>query len=310
MKDPYQVLGVARTATADQIKQTYRKLARELHPDVNPGDKRAEDRFKEASAAYDFLSDPVRRGQYDRGEIDATGAPKRRAWRSANTGGGRGARADFNFGENVDDILAEMMRRKARARHWTEDPDEPHQRRQARRGADARHPVSVSFVEAALGCSKRVGLVTGKSIDVRIPPATTDGQSLRLKGQGHPGTPAGDAFVDIKVEPHPYFTRRDRDVLIDVPVSLQEAVLGGKITVPTIDGKVAMTVPPGANTGTVLRLKGRGIASPAGAAATSRGDQLVTLKVMLPEDDAELRKFVEKWGPRNGYDPRAKAGMG
>ncbi len=301
MKDPYEVLGVARTATADEIKQAYRKLARELHPDVNPGDKRSEERFKEASAAYDFLSDAGKRGQYDRGEIDATGAPRRRAWRS-HAGGGRGTRTGFGFDGGVDDILAEMMRRKARARtsHWTDDPEEPPRVR----GADSRHPVSVGFVDAALGCSRRVSLSTGKTIDVRIPPATTDGQTLRLKGQGHPGAPAGDAFVDIAVEPHPYFTRRDRDVLVEVPVSVQEAVLGGKITVPTIDGKVAVTVPPGSNTGTVLRLKGKGIPTPA-----ARGDQLVTLKVMLPEGDAEFRKLVEKWGARNGYDPRAKAGM-
>ncbi|MEW5729393.1 MAG: DnaJ C-terminal domain-containing protein [Pseudomonadota bacterium] len=305
MKDPYEVLGVAKTATADEIKQAYRKLARELHPDVNPGNKRAEERFKEASAAYDFLSDADKRGQYDRGEIDATGAPRRRTWRG-HAGGGRGARSGFAFGEDVDDILAEMMRRKARARghHWTDDPEEAPRAQRQQRGADSRHPVTVSFVEAALGCSKRIALVTGKEIDIRIPPATTDGQTLRLKGQGHPGSPAGDAFVDIKVEPHPYFNRRDRDVLVEVPVSVQEAVLGGKITVPTIDGKVAVTVPAGSNTGTVLRLKGKGIPTPA-----ARGDQLITLKVMLPENDPDFRKLVEKWGARAGYDPRAKAGM-
>lgn len=296
MKDPYQVLGVAPSATADQIKQAYRQLARELHPDVNPGNRRAEERFKEVSAAYDFLSDADKRRQYDDGDIDATGAPKRRTWRG-HAGGGRGARSGFAFGDDVDDILAEMLRRKDKGRGAGQ------QQRQAR-GADVRHPVSVGFAEAALGTSKRVALVTGKEIDVRIPPGTTDGQTLRLKGQGHPGSPAGDAFVDIAVEPHPFFTRRDRDVLMDIPVSLQEAVLGGKITVPTIDGRVAVTVPAGSNTGTVLRLKGKGIPTPA-----ARGDQLVTLKVVLPEGDDELRKFVEKWGTRNGYDPRAKAGM-
>lgn len=305
MKDPYQVLGVARTSPADEIKQAYRKLARTLHPDVNPNDPKAEERFKEITAAYDFLSDPDKRGQFDRGEIDPTGAPKRRAnWRS-HAGGGRGSRAGFSFGDDVDEIMAEMMRRRdsgrshwsrAQGPHWTEE-GEP-------RGADARHAVSVPFVEAAVGTTRRITLVTGKALDVRIPPGTVDGQALRLKGQGHPGAPAGDAFVDIKVEPHPYFVRRDRDILVTVPVSLQEAVLGGKITVPTIDGKVALTVPANSNTGSVLRLKGRGIAGGAG-----RGDQLVTLQVMLPEDDAELRKFVEKWGPRHGYDPRAKAGM-
>lgn len=299
MKDPYHVLGVARTAAADEIKQAYRQLARELHPDLNPGNRRAEERFKEVSAAYDFLSDAEKRRQFDNGEIDATGAPKRGAWR----GGHAKAKAGGNpFGEGgVDDILAEMLRRKEKARGWgfgggSEKP--------MPKGADARHPVSVTFVEAALGTSKRVALVTGKEIDVRIPAGTTDGQTLRLKGQGNPGAPAGDAFIDIAVEPHAYFTRRDRDVLIDLPISLQEAVLGGKITVPTIDGRVAVTVPPDSNTGSILRLKGRGIPTPA-----ARGDQLVTLKVVLPEGDDELKKFVEKWGARNGYDPRAKAGI-
>lgn len=304
MKDPYQVLGVARTAPADEIKQAYRKLARVLHPDVNPKDAKAEERFKEVTAAYDFLSDPTRRAQYDRGEIDPTGAPKRRAHQRPHAGGGRGSRAGFSFGEDVEEIMAEMMRRKQSGRsthwsraqgpHWTEET-EP-------RGADARHAVSVPFIEAATGTTRRITLVTGKALDVRIPPGTIDGQSLRLKGQGHPGNPPGDAFVDIKVEPDPLFTRRDRDVLVTVPISLQEAVLGGKITVPTIDGNVALTVPAGSNTGSVLRLKGRGIAG-----EPARGDQLVTLQVVLPDSDAELRKFVEKWGPRHGYDPRAKA---
>ncbi|MGE5547885.1 MAG: DnaJ C-terminal domain-containing protein [Solirubrobacterales bacterium] len=298
MKDPYEVLGVARTAGADEIKQVYRKLARELHPDRNPGDRRAEDRFKDISAAYDFLSDPERRGQYDRGEIDATGAPKRRSHWRGGAGGGQGSRG--GFGEDVDDILSEMLRRKEKGRsRWGFGGGD-----KAAKGGDARHPVTVSFAEAATGTTRRITLVTGKTIEMRIPPGTTDGQSLRLKGQGHPGSPAGDAFVDVTVEADPLFTRRDRDVLVEMPVSLQEAVLGGKITVPTVDGKVAVTVPPGSNTGTVLRLKGKGI-----AVGDARGDQLVTLKVVLPDDDAELRKFVEKWGPRNGYDPRTKAGQ-
>lgn len=298
MKDPYQVLGVAKSAGADEIKQAYRQLARELHPDLNPGNRRAEERFKEVSAAYDFLSDAEKRRQFDNGEIDATGAPKRGAWRG---GHGKGRAGGNPFGEGgVDDILAEMLRRKEKGRGWGFGGGE----KAMPKGADSRHPVSVTFAEAALGTSKRVSLVTGKEIDVRIPAGTTDGQTLRLKGQGNPGSPPGDAFIDIAVEPHAFFTRRDRDVLIDVPVSLQEAVLGGKITVPTIDGRVAVTVPPGSNSGSVLRLKGKGIPTPA-----ARGDQLVTLKVVLPDNDDELRKFVEKWGARNGYDPRAKAGM-
>lgn len=320
MKDPYQVLGVGRGVTADELKQAYRTLARELHPDVNPGDSRAEERFKEITAAYDFLSDAGRRGQYDRGEIDATGAPRRRS-RPHGHGAGPGAgargggRSGFSFGEDADDILSELLRRKDRAKRTDQTRSGSSSGSQQQggfsgrplRGEDARHSLTVSFVEAAAGATRRVTLVTGKSLDVRIPAGSADGQSLRLKGQGYPGilgAADGDAYVDIHVDSHPFFTRRDLDILIEVPITLQEAVLGGKVTVPTIDGRVALTVPAGANSGTVLRLKGKGI-----PASQGRGDQLVTLRVVLPDNDADLRKFVEKWGPRHGYDPRAKAGM-
>lgn len=309
VKDPYQVLGVVKAASDDDIKKAYRQLARTLHPDLNPGDKRAEERFKEVSAAYDFLSDAKKRRQYDDGEIDATGAQKRRAWRAhggtgsgtgTGTGGGWGARSGFEFGGDVDDILAEMLRRKAKGRAGAGGAN-------GNRGADVRHTLAITPAEAAAGVTKRVSLASGKSLDVRIPPGTIDGQSLRLKGQGHAGIGGdGDAFVEIKVDLPAIFTRRDNDVLLDLPISVQEAVMGGKVTVPTIDGKVAVTIPPGSNSGAVLRLKGKGLPGPNNA----KGDQLVTLKVMLPEHDPEFRKLVEKWGPRHGYDPRAKAGLG
>lgn len=304
MKDPYQVLGVAKAASDDEIKKAYRQLARTLHPDVNPGDKKAEERFKEVTAAYDFLSDGERRRQYDNGEIDATGAAKRKSWHSA--GGGRGSRSGFSsgfsFGDDVDDILSEMMRRKEKGRQQTHRTGA--QAGHGVKGEDAHHALTVSFLEAALGATKRVTLVSGKSLDVKIPLGAVDGQSLRLKGQGYPsflGDADGDAYIDLKVEPHPFFTRRDKDVLLDLPVSVQEAVQGGKVPVPTVHGKVMLSVPAGSNTGTVMRLKGKGI---------DGGDQLVTLRVVLPEGDAEFAKLVEKWGPRHGYDPRTKAGMG
>lgn len=303
LKDPYQVLGVARTASDDDIKKTYRRLARELHPDLNPGDKRSEERFKDISAAYDFLSDPEKRAAFDAGDIDASGAQKRRGgWRGHAGGpfGGAGA-GGFGFGGNADDIFEELMRRKERGRAGA--------RAKAGRGADIRHSLRISFVDAANGASKRVTVLSGKTLDVRIPPGTKEGQTLRLKGQGHPGSEggdAGDALIDLHVEPHPFFVRRDSDILLDLPISVQEAVLGGKVTVPTIDGKVTLTIPPGSNSGAVLRLKGKGIA----AAGGQRGDQMVTLKVVLPDNDAEFAKLVEKWGARHGYDPRAKAGMG
>ncbi|MGE5476702.1 MAG: DnaJ C-terminal domain-containing protein [Bacteroidales bacterium] len=297
MKDPYEVLGVAKSASDDEIKKVYRQLARTLHPDLNPGDKRAEERFKEVSAAYDFLSDAERRRRYDNGEIDASGAQRRRAWRG-HGGGAKSSRAGFDFGSSAEDILAEMLRRKARGRQGPSDGN---------RGGDVRHTLTITQAEAAIGTTKRVTLLSGKSLDVRIPPGTSDGQTLRLKGQGHPGIGGdGDAFIDIKVDLPAHFTKRDLDVLLDLPISVQEAVMGGKVTVPTIDGKVVITIPPGSNTGAVLRLKGKGVAGANGA----RGDQLVTLKVVLPEHDSEFRKLVEKWGPRHGYDPRAKAGLG
>ena len=319
LKDPYHVLGIARGATADQIKQSYRALARELHPDVNPGDKKAEERFKEITAAYDFLSDADKRGKFDRGEIDATGAPKQRTHTHHRAGGfgpnpgfgagGFGGGA-FDFGNDPNEILAEMMRRKEKGRKgwgsaWGfgmgEEADPP------KSGQDAHHSLKVSFGEAAAGTTKRVKLATGKSLDVRIPPGSIDGQTLRLKGQGYPGQnggPAGDAFIDIKVDPHSHLVRRDQDILLDLPISVGEAVTGAKITVPTADGQVTVSIPPGSNTGTVLRLKGKGMKTDKGV-----GDQLVTLKVVLPDNDAEFAKFVEKWAGKSSYNPRAKAGL-
>lgn len=298
MKDPYEVLGVAKTASDGEIKKAYRQLARDLHPDLHPGDKKAEDRFKDVSAAYDFLSDADKRRRYDDGEIDATGATRRRSWRPHGSGGSgaRSSRSGFGFGGNADDILAEMLRRKARGRQGPADGN---------RGTDVRHTLTITQAEATAGITKRVTLLSGKSLDVRIPPGTTDGQTLRLKGQGNPGIGGdGDAYIDIKVELPLNFTKRDLDVLLDLPVSVPEAVLGAKITVPTIDGKVMITIPPGSNTGSVLRLKGKGVAGPNG----TQGDQLVTLKVVLPSHDSEFHKFVEKWGPRHGYDPRGRTG--
>lgn len=297
MRDPYEVLGVAKTASDDELKKAYRALARTLHPDLNPGDKRAEERFKEVSAAYDFLSDTEKRRQYDAGEIDATGAQRRRSWR-AHGGGTRSNRSGFNFGDNVDDILSEMMRRKTRGRQGGENLN---------RGTDVRHTLTISQTEATTGTTKRITLLSGKSLDIRIPPGTLDGQTLRLKGQGNPGIGGdGDALIDIKVDLPAYFSKRDQDILLDLPISVQEAVMGAKVTVPTIDGKVVVTIPPGSNTGAVLRLKAKGLPGSGG----TRGDQLVTLKVVLPEHDGEFRKLVEKWGPRHGYDPRTKVGLG
>ena len=309
VKDPYQLLGVSKGAAADQIKQSYRRLARELHPDLNPGDAKAEERFKDISAAYDFLSDDTKRGQYDRGEIDASGQPLRRAHCNNHRNQAGANPFKFEFGNDPDEIMAEMMRRKEKGKKswgsaWGFGAEEP----KPKTGSDAHHTLKVSFADAANGTTKRVTLATGKSVDVRIPPGSADGQSLRLKGQGFPsnaGGPAGDAYIDIKVDPHTLFERRDQDIILELPISVIEAVQGAKITVPTSDGQVMVTVPPGSNTGTILRLKGKGIKQPNG----TTGDQLVKLLVELPENDVEFAKLVEKWGAKAAYNPRTKLGI-
>jgi DnaJ-class molecular chaperone len=317
LEDPYKLLGVARDASADQIKTAYRKLARGLHPDLHPNDKQAEDRFKRVSAAYDLLSDSTKRARFDAGEIDASGAEKARARPKGNPGGGFGGfGGGFQFNDNPQDIFDELLRRrsKGRAKGWSPFDDQPGPGAGAGAnagggaGADAQFSLKISLPEALLGETKRITLTSGKSLDVKVPPGSKDGAVLRLKGQGHPGragAPAGDALIEIKIEPHPFFTRQNDDILITVPVTMAEALLGGKVTVPTLDGKVTVTVPAGANSGTTLRLKGKGVPS-----GSNRGDQLVTLQVTLPDRaNDDLIHFIKNWEAKNPYDVRKKAGM-
>lgn len=303
MRDPYQVLGVGRTASADDIKQAFRKLAKQYHPDVNPGRADIEHKFKEINAAYSLLSDEEKRARFDRGEIDASGAERpdrsfRRAY--AGAGGAGGGRADpFDFDDPFADIFG-----AARKRYGAGSGVKA-------KGADVAYSVTVPFVDACLGTKRRVSLSTGKSIDVAVPPGTRDLAKLRLKGQGLPGlggAPAGDALIEVHVVPHPYFVRREDDIHIEVPITLQEAILGAAIKVPTLDGTVAVKVPKGANTGTTLRLKGKGVLNPD---RRTNGDQYVKLTVMLPDKiDPELSAFVEKWAKTHDYDVRKKAGIG
>ena len=309
MADPYSILGVAKSASAEEIKSAYRKLAKKLHPDVNPGKKDIEQKFKEVTAAYDLLSDKEKRARFDRGEIDAQGQEKGFGgsaggdpFRGFRRGGPRpGAGSDafggFSGAESMEDIFAEFMGGGRRRGPQQQPPQ---------KGADVSYSLSVSFTEACLGGKRRVTLTSGKTIDITIPPGTEEGHKLRLRGQGVEGAGGtGDAIIEIHVEAHPYFTRKDNDILLDAPVSLPEAVLGASITVPTLDGSVAVKVPKSANTGTTLRLKGKGVGSAKGAA----GDMLVKLKVMLPENPSEdLEEAVEKWAKKNAYDPRKKLG--
>lgn len=299
MPTPYEILGVAPSASADDIKKAYRKLAKKLHPDLNPGNKKVEQQFKELSVAYDLLSDPAKRARYDRGEIDATGAerPDRSFYRRYAEGREGAKYQDFSIDEDsfVDDIFANLFRQQQRRS----------ERSMHLRGADVTYVAEVDFVEAAVGAKKRLMLTDGKTLDVTIPPGTEDGQTLRLKGQGLPGTgggASGDAYIEVKVAPHPIFTRMGSDVHIELPVTLPEAVLGATVTAPTVDGPVSLKVPPESNTGSTLRLKGKGIVD---RASGKRGDQYVRLKVVLPDRaDPELKAFLEKWSAQHPYSVR------
>lgn len=296
MRDPYQVLGVAKTASAEEIKKKYRQLAKKLHPDLNPGNAEAAAKFKDVSAAYDLLSDAQKRARFDRGEIDASGAerPERQYYRAyAESPEG----AKYNSPFEADDLFSELFGRARGGRDFKI------------RGTDVSYVLPVDFLEAAAGAKKRVTMADGTVLDVNIPAGTEDRQTLRLKGQGQAGfggAEAGDAYIEVHIQPHAFFTRKDNDVHLELPISLGEAALGGKITVPTIDGDVSMTIPKGANTGTTLRLKGRGILD---RKSRQRGDQYVKLKVVLPEGgDPELARFVESWS-RKDDDVRARLGF-
>jgi DnaJ-class molecular chaperone len=299
--DLYATLGVGREASQEDIKRAYRQLAKEMHPDLNPDKPEVGERFKQVTAAYDILSDPERRGRYDRGEIDASGQerPQYQYRDFAEDPAARRyyTREGFGDEEQLHDFLEGLFGGRGAGRGF----------RVRGRGADVSYTLPVEFLEAARGAKKRVTMADGRTIDLTIPPGVHDRQTLRLKGQGMPGFEGGDpgdAYVELHVQPHPFFERKDHNIHIDLPVSVPEAVLGGRIEVPTIDGPVTMSVPKGSNTGTTLRLRGRGVVD---QMSGQRGDQYVRLQVALPKtQDAELEEFVRRWAGDHAYDPRAE----
>jgi len=296
VKDPYEILGVARTAAPDDIRQAYRRLAKKLHPDLNPGNKESEERFKEVSGAHELLSDPDKRRRFDNGEIDASGSERRKQRfykdfaAEAAPGHPYENRSGFADFTEANDLFAQLLRRQAE---------------EARRapGPDLNYRLSIEFLDAINGATKRLTLPEGGTIDVTIPPGIQEGQTLRLRGKGAPSVgegASGDALVEISINPHRFFARHGDDIHVDLPVTLTEAVLGARVRVPTPTGPVILTVPKGSNTGAVLRLKGKGAPRPGG-----HGDELVKLKVMLPtEPNPELEAFLSSWAPGTGYDPR------
>jgi DnaJ-class molecular chaperone len=313
MRDPYEILGLAKTASAAEVKSAYRRLAKKFHPDQSKEPK-AKDKFAEIGAAYEIVGDEKKRESFDRGEIDAEGKPRHQgfdgfagAGRRARSGRGDGSgsqRFDFDFGgepgrggagAGIDpDILAELFGAQAGGRS-----------RAPQRGEDVVATATVPLAMAAAGGSARVTLPTGKTLDVAIPVGVEEGKQIRLRGQGQPGLrngPAGDALVAIRYAPHPLFRVEGRDLRLDLPITLYEAVLGGKVRTPTLDGEVELAIPQSASSGRVLRLRGKGLPA---AGEGRHGDLLATLRIVLPaESDPELLGLMRRLRDEKPYDPR------
>jgi DnaJ-class molecular chaperone len=325
MRDPYQVLGVDRKASAADIKSAYRRMAKKLHPDANKNDPKAAARFSELNAAHEIIGDEDKRKAFDRGEIDAEGKPKFQGFEGFGAGGpGRGGAAgdshfeSFHFGPEgftrsgrrgaagsggdfsgggFEDILREAFGgaagRGRRTQFEGDDFGGP--------GADVHAETMVTLPEAAKGVTRRLRLPTGKEIDVKIPAGITSGQHVRVRGQGMPGQAgAGDVLITVAVAPHKLFALDGADLKLELPITLYEAALGGKVRVPTLDGHVELTIPPWTSSGRTFRLRGKGFPAKAG-----KGDLLATIQVMLPEkSDAELDELMKKWRTEKSYDPR------
>lgn len=308
MADLYSTLGVARGADDAAIKKAYRKLAKQLHPDKNKDDPKATARFSEVTTAYDLLSDKDKRAQYDRGEIDEQGNPKM-PFGGAGAGGGfrpRGPGGAAEFGDAAAADFGDIFEGLFGGRGRAQPGGGFGARGRSPKGADVSYRLQVEFDEAAALKPQRVTLGGGKTIDLKLTADAVAGTPLRLAGQGEeaPGG-KGDATVTVEVKPHRFFTRDGDDVRLDLPVRLDEAVKGARVKVPTVEGAVMLSVPPGSSSGKVLRLKGRGFHRRDG----SRGDQLVTLMIDLPAGDPELARFVEGWTGDAERNPRASLGV-
>jgi DnaJ-class molecular chaperone len=325
MRDPYEVLGIDRKASAGDIKSAYRKLAKKLHPDANKNDPKAATRFSELNAAHELLEDEDKRKSFDRGEIDAEGKPRFQGFGGGGgprPGGGPGAGfgpdvnfENFNFGPEgftrgtrrgragggggfggFEDVLKEAFGRAGRGGGGAAfEPED------FGIGADVQAALTVTLPEAAHGVTERLRLPTGKEVDVKIPAGLTDGQQIRLKGQGMAGQGGpGDVLITVSIAPHPVFSLEGADVRLDLPVTLYEAALGGKVRVPTLDKPVELTIPPWTNSGRTFRLKGKGFPAKSG-----RGDLLATVRIALPEKtDAEFEALMKNWRDAKPYDPR------
>jgi DnaJ-class molecular chaperone len=311
MRDPYTILGLPRTADKAEIKKAFRKLAKKYHPDQSK-EPRAKERFAEANSAYEILGDDQKRAAFDRGEIDADGKPRYQGFEGFGGGPGGGTHYEFHdfggaspFGRTArssgggaagidpSDFFADLLNNAARG-----------SRQQAARGEDVTASVSIPIEDVLTGASARVSLPTGRTLEVKVPAGMEDGKAIRLRGQGHAGQgggPSGDAIVTVTYAPHKLFHVEKRDLKLDLPVTVYEAVLGGKVTVPTLDGSVEITLPPGANRGRTLRLRGKGLPGAQGS-----GDLLVTPRIALPDKvDPEFEEAMQRWKAEKPYDPRA-----
>jgi DnaJ-class molecular chaperone len=331
MRDPYDILGVSKSASAADVKSAYRRLAKKLHPDANKHDPKAASRFAELNAAYEILGEDDKRKAFDRGEIDAEGKPRFQGFegfgagagpgrgfgregnfetftwgpggfqRSSGRAGGGGARGFGGFEEMLKEAFGGAARGGRRGGGFEFEQEDL-----GGSGHDIAAALTIALPEAANGVKKRVLLPTGKEVEVKIPAGLADGQTIRLKGQGLAGAggPAGDVLITVSVAPHPLFAREGADLRLELPITLYEAVLGGKVRAPTLDGAVELAIPPGTNSGRTFRLKGKGFPAKGGA-----GDLLATVRIVLPDgDDAELAELMRKWRDGKPYDPRK--GMG